>query len=228
MLTEKQKEQAERVLLGLSHDDLMKYRALKRHEAAVVMWQKYAIPYKVAYDYLKRDLSSVVRINPCYPLPGYPKDKFKPILVHVPQDTLQDGVTPNEEKQREIEELEKALSKYRQPYESNERTTSECWDDVWCYKYGHLLVDYNINSFTCFDFHGGSEKMNEADEGLMRNIYERRQETYQRNASKYIACEPEYKPEYDNLYTLTLYVLVYENEAEKERKELLKRIGVGE
>lgn len=227
MLTEKQTEQAEKVILGLSREDTLKFRALKRHKNAIEMWQEYTIPYKVASDYLKQDLSSVVRINPCYPMPGYPKSEITPIKVSVPRDTIPNELIPNEEKQAEIAEYEKTLSRYRTPYESETDSIGTWYLETWCYKYGHLLTGYDILTFTAFDFHGGSDKTwCEGDLGLMQNMFKNIQEMYEKEPTKYISCEPEYKPEYDRLYTTSLYEFVYEDKAEKERNELLKRIGV--
>lgn len=229
MLTEKQIEQAERMIMGLSNDDVNKYRALKRHKNALEMWSRYLIPYRIAIDYLKRDLSGVVRINPCYPLPGYPKDKIKPILVHVPKDTMPDELTPNIEKQNEINEYERTLWEYRRilKNECNNDDIGKPDLNEWCYKYGHLLEGYNIKSFSPFDFHGGSDKWYEGDIELMHKVFERLQKQYQSEPSKYITNEPEYKPEYDEQYTTSLFEFVFESKADKERKELLKRIGIG-
>lgn len=215
MLTEKQKEQGERAVLGLMHEDFAKHIALKRHKRAVDIWKRYAIPYRCAYDYLKKDLKGVVPLNDCYPLPGYPKD-VKKIIVHAPQDTLPNELTPNKEKQAEIEELAQRYREY------------DTFTDEWNYRFLHFLQGYDFKAFKPFDFTGVNENMSYADLSLLQKVYKRLQAEYESNPTAYINTEPVYLDEYKEQYTSTLYELVMDNKTKQERKELLKRIGVGE
>jgi len=205
MLTEKQKEQGERAVLGLLHEDFVKHRALKRHKRALEVWKMYGIPYKCTLDYLKKDLQDVVLLNDCYPLPGYPKD-VKKIIVHVPQDTLPNELTPNEEKQAEINEYARQFIKYQR------------FDEEWKYRFLHFLDNYDFSLFTAFDFTGMNEDISLSDLNLLRNVYTRLQAEYKSNPTDYINTEPVYLDEYKEQYTSTLYELVMDNKTKQERK----------
>ena len=93
MLTKEQEHKAQMKILEQMRIDLEKAQALENHKKAQEGMRKYCIPYRICLDYYKAPFNDeVVRLNPCYPLPGYEIDKcikeYLEKVIHLIEDNF--------------------------------------------------------------------------------------------------------------------------------------------
>ena len=166
MLTKEQAEKA-RIALNLSEsfaDKFDKEIAFSNHLKAVEWVEKYNLPYRVALNYLKDfdRFNGFVHINPCYPMPGYPKDK----LIHLKPDEVllydpEESPTPDGYYHLNITPIEEET---RQRIAENNRTFAP-WDlttaagrKQWEYYFAHFLYCEDFSKYKTFDYFGRTQR----------------------------------------------------------------------
>jgi hypothetical protein len=166
MLTKEQEAKA-RIALGLSEslkDNFEKEIAFDNHLKAVSWVEKYNLPYRLSLNYLKAydRQYGVVAINPCYPMPGYPKAKLihlKPdeILLYNPEDKpTPDGkyylnLTPADESTRQrIAENNKTFA----PWDLSTAAGRKQWE----YYFAHFFYHVDFPKYRTFDYFGRTQR----------------------------------------------------------------------
>lgn len=194
----------------------------------------YKLPYRVYYDYLRKranEPSDKLMLNPCYPDPGYPIEG----ILKVSKDDFiiskEDMATKKgadlycyENLNPECQEIVNRIKKRWSPWERLEALFSAEWEQTFL----HLLNGYDFNSFSCFDFFGGSlteandqyDCVTTAEIEIMRHIYTRHKEKYLENPEKYKPNEPLNREEYSYLFYDEPFVLKLTPDEAKAKLEM--------
>lgn len=236
MLTKEQERKARLALLP-TYEDLEKAQAYANHNIAKGWFDEYGLPYRVALDFLKgyRYDSGHPYINPCYPLPGYPKDKLLLFIFPFDFDTEphpEDIDYTDEDGIKHIKSLD-MFNRLKPEQDKQARAQAEQfrkWHDThtpeWEYYFFHFFANYDFDKFTEFDFIGTNGEMNNADLSLLQKVYSRYRDEYLENPDKYFNDEPTYTDEELKQYTECYFDKVFEETAYKENKEIEKRLHI--
>lgn len=222
-MTREQEQAANKAYIDMLWNDFLKKVAYENHCTAAEWVTLYGLPYRVALDYLKHPeaYKGKCRINPCYPLAGFPREE----LLTISLDDLDkercthenaDGTqvldmdffkTPRPEVQERITEHNKQFL----PIWHNDTAAGlQEWERVFAY----YLIPYDFDTFTVFDMYGKADG-NEADLNERKAYYKGVQERY-KAGTDYMTEPPPYKPEYDNKYTTHEFILEWENEPKED------------
>jgi len=231
MLTDEQKWKAQIALLP-TVADFEKAHALSLHKQACEEGMSlYGLPFRVYLDYLKRwdDMSAEERytyvdINPCYPDEGYPLDKVRVVTPDdIDEDSISAKVLPfdnigtlKKEIQAEImRDIVEPLRKWKP------------LDDNWKRYFSHLLVGYDFEKFTEFDFTGETGKATKEDIELLRHIYARVLNEYEdRVLDDYLTEEPRTTKERKRKYIDKPYRVLWDKDTIRERETLTEQLGI--
>ena len=225
MLTELQRQKANEALYKNlpMFKNFEKEIAFRNYQTAIEWIDTYNLPFRIGYEYLKawniRD--GYVKINPCYPAPGYRCDD----LIHLRPDEVtphdpsskpnKDGsynlcLTPiNEDTRQQIKELCYKL----RPWNLETAAGLKQWE----FEFAHFLNAAQLNTFTYFDWFGVKSAPNEesAQKNQQRIYYWLNlQADYQMNPEAYRQEEPPYLPGYDDEYTHLGFVIDWDNKKE--------------
>lgn len=232
MLTEEQRIKAQITLLSQTEDKEKAY-ALIRHKKACLGMKWYGIPYRVYLDYLKRwdtktpeEQNETVCINPMYPLNGYPRSKLKTVtLDDLREDLPEDNrLLPFESIETLKPEVQREIIRTIEPLKQ-----WVLFDDNWRYYFLHFLNGYDYMSFTEFDFYGTNEHSDiytSQDISLLKKIYGRYQEEYNKDTTLYMSTEPATSKTEKAQYTDLPFNVVLDKETLIERESLIEQMGI--
>lgn len=216
-MNEEQRRKAEEIVKNSKLKEIEKKYALYTHLGNVETSGIYQLPYKVVKDYNATCIEKGhAFITDVYPLPGYPSDE-RPIFnypgdfnVDIPVYGGGDSIYLKEEHQR-------TLTAFTEQYEKDFNDAK-----TWDYYFLHLLQGYDFDSFTIFDFYGENrEEMTQADLQLTKNYYKRKQKQYTENPGDYLNVEPTYTDKERNKYTMSSYLVNYDEETLKKHYDSL-------
>lgn len=210
MLTEEQREKAKEALFVRSAIyDFEKKLAFWNHQEAVKMIDTYNLPYRVALDYIKGPKQEgFVKINPCYPLPGYYRDdliRLKPYeytLHDTSSPPNEDGsyslcLTPiNDDTRARIKDLCYNLRTWN--------LSTAAGRKKWEYEFAHFLNAADFDNYSCFDYWGSRTEPEGAAERI--NYWKCLQADYHMHPNNYRQEEPPYLSSYDTDYTLLEFI----------------------
>lgn len=165
-MTREQEQAANKAYLDMIWNDFMKKVAYENHCTAAEWVTLYRLPYRVSLDYLKHPeaYTGKCRINPCYPLAGFPREELLTISANDLDDIRcsyekQDGTrvltcewfdTPRPEVQERIKEYNK---RFAPAWNFDTAAGLQEWERVFaCY-----LIPYNFDTFTVFDMYGRTD-----------------------------------------------------------------------
>lgn len=211
MLTEEQQKKAKEALCCQSVLlDFEKKIAFWNQQEAVAMVHDYNLPYRVALNYIKAwtRQDGLVRINPCYPFPGYRVDD----LIHLRPDEymLHDPTKPP----REDGTYELCLTPIKA--ETRARIKDLCyklrtWNldtkqgiKQWEFEFAHFLNAADFDNYTSFDYWGSKQEPKDAESKI--NYWKKLQADYRKNPSKYRQEEPPCLPGYATDYTALEFI----------------------
>lgn len=226
MLTKEQQHKAQMKILEQMWDDIEKAQALENHKQSQRAMNEYGLPYRVYLDYLKSDkYRDCVRINPCYPFPGYEVDS----LMYIPTD---DFIHPNNDGKPialadlfSINALKDDTKQIVLKYIAEHRQ----WvinDDRWKYYFLHFLVGYDFKSFNEVDFWGTKGTMHPGDIQLLRNVYTRLQKEYTDNPGNYMQSEPLLSDYDEDKYHGKPFLIAWSREELEEKQSLEYKMKV--
>ena len=228
MLTKEQEHKAQMKILEQMRIDLEKAQALENHKKAQEGMRKYCIPYRICLDYYKAPFNDeVVRLNPCYPLPGYEIDK----CIRVSSNDFE----PKQRADNRPLKLDEIFSVDTIKEEKRAeviRVISECkpwvmFDNEWERIFLHFLKGYEVDKFTEFDLFGTKGEIHPGDIGLLRHVYKRLQKKYLDNPNDFIQNEPllsDYDPD---LYNSEPYIIVWNDAELEEQRQLERKMRIG-
>lgn len=177
-------------------------------------------------------------LNPCWPNPGYPIDRIIKVTKEefdIPKDgsrAFDDMYSIKNLKPEVREQVLQVSERYK--------VWRNIFDGNWEKYFLKFLKGYNFKSFTCFDFFGATIGEVDPDIGLvdesqiilMQRIYERLQNEYNENPSKYEYEDPMDCEEYFYLYQAAPFTVIQSkdeiNEAITRAKALNKPMSEAE
>lgn len=198
-MTREQELKATIAYLDLIWDNALKEHAAKNHCTAAEWVTLYRLPYRVALDYLKHPeaYKGKCRINPCYPLAGFPREEVLTISANDLDDIRcsyekQDGtrVLTSEWFDTPRPEVQERLNEY------NKRFTPAWVDDLneWERLFACYLIPYDFDTFTLFDMYGRTDGTQaELDDSI--SYYKGVQERYKQG--NYLTEAPPLPPDAD-------------------------------
>lgn len=201
-----QENKAREALLKMQLTEFKRQIAYKNHVTAAEWVLQYGLPYRVALDYLKADHTGKVKINPCYPAPGYIKSRLLTIklkdLDFERWTTIQDDgssitdIKAFKTPKPDIYELIKANNADMMPtWNLSTHEGLQEWEKL----FAHYFIGYDIGSMTAFDIFGHID--------VTPAELEERKQYYMgvigryNTAADYLTEAPPYKPEYEDIYT---------------------------
>lgn len=199
-MTEEQRNKARAALLYKKLDDFEKSIALDRHFEAIQWIDLYNLPYRIALDYLKGSSPDYVRINPCYPFPGYCKDD----LIHLTPndvDIAQDLTTTPKDKatKKQIKEL---CAKLR-PWNLSTAAGIEQWKKY----FAHFINAADFDSYTSFDWFGAKVAAYSQEQNKKINFWKCLHADYHLHPEDYLQ-EELLKADYDlEKYTTNEFII---------------------
>ena len=230
MLTEEQRLKG-RIALLPTVSDLEKSHALELHKRACEGMTLYGLPFRVYLDYLKKwdnmtpeERYTYVDINPCYPDDGYPLDRVR---VVTPDDIDLESISAKVLPFDNIYTLKKTIQNEINRDIVEPLRKWKILDNNWKKYFSHLLVGYDFERFTEFDFNGGNGTITPEDLGLLRKLYARVLAEYEeRVLDDYLTEEPRTTKERKRRYTDKPYRVLWDKDTIKERETLTERLGI--
>lgn len=210
MLSKEQEEKAMHVLTQKTMlDNFEKEIAFRNFYKALFAVNVYNLPYRIILDYLKNydKQRGKVELNPCYPAPGYLKEKL--LVLPLEDVSIENSPTTNDLNITVIS------SAKRQQIDKHNRSLRDWNLDTkngikqWEYYFAHFLKDADLNQYSTFDYFGRNESKQADQEKI--NQWKILQKHFRETPTNYMIEEPNCS-DYDlSKYTLQEFIIAWSN-----------------